>query len=77
MSFALFERVKSFRKKSKTYQLFLLTVISQKLLLEKLRDLWDAMPCHWSLCFLLSPCYLQDTMPSQGSSSDLPRVLRI
>ena len=55
----------------------MLTVISQKLLLEKLRDLWDAMPCHWSLCFLLSPCYLQDTMPSQGSSSDLPRVLRI
>ena len=32
---------------------------------------------HWSLCFLLSPCYLQETMPCQWSSSNLPRVLRI
>ena len=61
----------------KTYQLFLLTLNSQKLLLEKLCDLRDAMPRHWSLCFLLSPCYLQDTMPCQWSSSDLPRVLRV
>ena len=31
-----------------------------------------------TLLFLLSPCYLQDTMPSQWSSNDvLPRVLRI
>ena len=35
------------------------------------------MPCHWSLCFLVSPCYLQDAMPCLWSSSDLPRVLRI
>ena len=42
-----------------------------------LRDLRDAMPRHWSLCFLLSPCYLQDAMPCEWSSSDLPRVLRI
>ena len=49
----------------------------QKLLSEKLRDLRDAMSRHRSLCFLLSPCYLQDTMPCQWSSSDLPQVLRI
>ena len=31
-----------------------------------------------SLCvFLVSPCYLQDAMPCQWLSSDLPRVLRI
>ena len=35
------------------------------------------MPRHWSLCFLVSPCYLQDTMPCQWSSSNLPRVLWI
>ena len=35
------------------------------------------MPCHWSLCFLVSPCYLQDAMSCQWSSSDLPRVLQI
>ena len=35
------------------------------------------MSRHWSLCFLVSPCYLQDAMPCQWSSSDLPRVLRI
>ena len=35
------------------------------------------MTHHWSLCFLVSPCYLQDAMPCQWSSSDLPRVLRI
>ena len=51
--------------------------MKQKLLSEKLRDLRDAMPRHWSLCFLVSPCYLQDAMPCQWSSSDLPRVLRI
>ena len=36
-------------------------------------------PCHARGCFvfLLSPCYLQDTMPCQWSSSDLPWVLRI
>ena len=44
---------------------------------EKIRDLRDTMPRHWPLCFLLSPCYLQDTMQCQWSSSDLPRVLRI
>ena len=50
----------------------------KKLLSEKLHDLRDIMPRHWSLCFLLSPCYLQDTMPCQWSFSDfLPRVLRI
>ena len=27
------------------------------------------MPRHWSLCFLVSPCYLQDIMPCQWSSS--------
>ena len=27
--------------------------------------------------FLVSPCYLQDAMPCQWSSSDLSRVLRI
>ena len=42
----------------------------KKLLSEKLHDLRDIMPRHWSLCFLLSPCYLQDTMPCQWSSSD-------
>ena len=35
------------------------------------------MPRYWSLRFLVSPCYLQDAMPWQWSSSDLPRVLRI
>ena len=41
--------------------------------------LWlrDAMPCHWSLCFLVSPCYLQDPMPYQWSSGDLSWVLQI
>ena len=33
------------------------------------------MPCHWSLCFLGSPCYFQDAMPCQWSSGDLPQVL--
>ena len=50
---------------------------SQKLILAKLRDLWDAMSRHWSLFFLLSPCYLQDSMSCKWLSSDLPRVLRI
>ena len=35
------------------------------------------MPCHWSLCFLLSPCYLQDAMPGEWSPSDLLQVLQI
>ena len=35
------------------------------------------MSLHWSLCFLVSPCYWQDAMPYQCSSSNLPRVLRI
>ena len=61
----------------KTYKLFSLAPNSQKLLSDKLRDLWDSMPRHWSLCVLLSPCYLQDAMPWHWSSSDLPRVLRI
>ena len=34
-------------------------------------------PCRWSLCFLVSPCYLQDAMLCQWSPSDLPRVLQI
>ena len=34
------------------------------------------MPRHWSICFLVSPCYLQDVMPCQWSFSHLPRVLR-
>ena len=36
-------------------------------------------PCHaiGYFVFLGSPCYLQDAMPCQWSSSDLPRVLRI
>ena len=36
-------------------------------------------PCHARGCFafLLSQCYLQDSMPCQWSSSDLPRALRI
>ena len=50
---------------------------SYKLLSEKLCDLRDFWPCHWSLCFLVSPCYLQDAMPCQWSSSDLLQVLRI
>ena len=50
---------------------------SQKLLSEELCDLWYVMPHHWSLCFLLSPCYLQDVMPCQWSSSDLPQVLQL
>ena len=50
---------------------------SKKLLSEKLRDLRDTMPRHWSL-FWLSQCYLQGTMPCQWSSSDfLSWVLRI
>ena len=61
----------------KSYQLFLLTLNSQKLLLEKLCDLRDAIPSNWSLCFLLLPCHLHDTMPCQWSSSDLPQVLQI
>ena len=44
---------------------------------KKLRDLREAMPRHWSLCFLVSPCYSQGAMPFQWSSRDLPRVLRI
>ena len=51
--------------------------IGQKLLLEKLCDLWDTMPRHWPLCFLVSPSYLQDTVPCQWSCSDLPQVLQI
>ena len=39
--------------------------------------LTDAILCQWSLCFLVSPCYLQDAMPCQRSSSDLPWVLWI
>ena len=38
--------------------------------MEKLRDFQDAMPRHWSICFLVSPCYLQRTMPCQWWSSD-------
>ena len=34
------------------------------------------MSHHWSLCFLVSPCYLQDAMLWQWSSSDLPPVLQ-
>ena len=34
-------------------------------------------PLHWSLCILVLPCYLEDAMQCQWSSSDLPRVLRI
>ena len=45
--------------------------------MEKFCDLRDAMPRHWSLCFLVSPCYLQDAMPCQWWSSDLPLVLWI
>ena len=37
----------------------------------------DAMPCHCSLCFLVSPRYLQDAMLCQWSSSDLFCVLWI
>ena len=40
-------------------------------------ETWDAMPRHWSLCFLVSQCYLHDAMPCRGASSHLPRVLRI
>ena len=39
-------------------------------------DLQDTVPCHWSLCFLVSPCYLQDAMPCQWSSSEM-QVLQI
>ena len=35
------------------------------------------MARHWSLCFLVSPYDLQDTMSCQCSSSDLPWVIRI
>ena len=52
-------------------------IISQKLLSEKLGDLGDAVRRHCLLCFLVSRCYLQDVMPCQWSSNDLPRVLRI
>ena len=36
-------------------------------------------PCHarGHFVFLLSPCYVEDTMPHQWSFSDLPWVLRI
>ena len=52
-------------------------IICQNLVLEKLGELWDAMPRHWSVCFLVSPCYLQNAMLYQWSSSDLRRLLRI
>ena len=52
-------------------------IISQKLLSEKLGDLGDAVRRHCLLCFLVSRCYLQDAMPCQWSSNDLPRLLRI
>ena len=42
----------------------------KKLLSQKLCDLWDTMPRHWLLFFLLSPCYLQNTMSYQWSCSD-------
>ena len=45
--------------------------------MKKLCDLQDAMLRHWSLCFLVSTRCLQDTMPCQWSSIDLPRMLRI
>ena len=61
----------------KNLAVILLALNSQKILLEKLCDLRDTMPPHWSLCLLLSLCYSHDTMPCQWSSSDLPRVLRI
>ena len=51
--------------------------VKQKLLFEKLRDIWDAMPRHRSFWFLVLPCYLQDAMLCQWSSSDLPWELRI
>ena len=68
---------KLFLLPSKKCLLFLLILNSQKLLLEKLHNLRDAMSCHWSLCFLLSRCCLQDAMPCKWSSSDLLQVLRI
>ena len=49
----------------------------ERVFLEKLRDLRDTMPRHWSLCFLVSPYYVQDLMPCQWLSSDLSQVLRI
>ena len=45
---------------------YLLILSKFKKLLSKKRDLRDTMPRH----FLLLPCYLQDTMPCQWSSSD-------
>ena len=35
------------------------------------------MPSHWLLCFLVTPCYLQDAVPCQWSPSNLLWVLRI
>ena len=63
-------------KKTNSYFADFKQIICQNLLSEKLGDLRDAMPRHWSLCFLVSPCNLQEAMPCQWSSSDLPRVLR-
>ena len=45
--------------KLKAYLVILLVLNrSKNSLWAKLCDLRDAMPRHWSLCFLLSPCYL-------------------
>ena len=79
--FSDFEQVKNllviFAGFKKLTSYFCLLWTSYKLLSEKLHDLLDAMWCYWSLCFLMSPCYLQDAMPCSWSCSDLPQVLWI
>ena len=64
--FSDFEQVKNllviFAGFKKLTSYFCLLWTSYKLLSEKLHDLLDAMWCYWSLCFLMSPCYLQDAM---------------
>ena len=72
-----YEKFSKFLKKFVSAFVFLTKL--KKLLLEKLRDLRDTMLRHWLLfVFLLSQCYLQDTMPCQWSSSEfLLRVLWI
>ena len=49
--FADFEQVKKLNSHFTDFK----QIICQKL--HSLGDLGDAMPCHWSLCFLVSPCY--------------------
>ena len=53
-----------------------IAVYDEKCIKARLRE-FNGVIKNISLSFLVSPCYLQNVMSCQWSSSDLPRVLRI